>query len=59
MIPKSLKPWSFVKDKKYDISPLEKQMVKDPEMYHYQYDRMDDRYYPAVLTFDLMMIPDK
>ena len=51
MIPKSLKSWDFVKDKKHDIS-----RIKDPEGYYYQLSC--GMYYPAVDVFTVAITPE-
>ena len=60
MKPKTLKPWSFVKNLKYDLSTLKRVgMNARPEDYLYQLDNMSNIYSPAVLVSDFESLPDR
>lgn len=60
MKPKTLKPWSFVKDLRYDISVLDnKYNSQNPEDYYYQLDSRSNIYTPAVRVIDLESIPER
>ena len=60
MTPKTLKPWSFVKNLKYDLSALNRVgMHTRPEDYLYQLDNMSNTYSPAVLVSDFESLPNR
>jgi hypothetical protein len=59
MKPKTLKPWSFVKNLKYDLSTLKRiGMNTRPEDYYYQLDIRSNIYSPAVLVTDFEVLPE-
>jgi len=59
MKPKTLKPWSFVKNLKYDLSALKRTgMDSRPEDYYYQLDIRSNIYSPAVLVIDFESLPN-
>jgi hypothetical protein len=58
MKPKTLKPWSFVKDQRHDLSQIQNRWNKpDPNDYYYQLDVTAQLYTPAVLVIDFESIP--
>ena len=60
MKPKTLKPWSFVKNLKYDLTALNRVGVNGrPEDYLYQLDISSNIYSPAVLSRDFESLPDR
>lgn len=61
MVAKTLKPWSFVKDKKHDLTNILRKPAgqNKPEYYYYQLDHMSNIYSPACLTIDLDSIPER
>lgn len=61
MIPKTLKPWSYVKNLKHDISSIRNKQWghNNPEQYYYQLDRSSSIYSPVCLVSDFDLIPEK
>jgi len=59
MKPRTLKPWSYVKERRYDLSSLTKGWgATNPDDYYFQLDHSSMTYTPAVLKVDLDNLPE-
>lgn len=60
MTPKTLKPWSYVKNLRYDLGPLKRVGLNpNPEDYYFQIDHSSQIYTPVMLVKDFEIIPEK